>query len=306
VGRFDRAGKVPEPVLAQLRDLDPCQRADRPAIRREPDPRGLGIAVAAQPPQESRALGEHPRLGPWRVAPARLGRVPGPGDRIAAWPAAEVRRASRRPPRLVVGARFADREPGALGREDEILAGWCSNRSSRRGERRFEAAQRLLVTPLAGEGAGEAGKVSRRRLAPALGVGVAAVDVDEESGERSDVLVVVANDVDKRAGLAEAEVVEEARRDLPAGDVGVAAEAEQLGLDRGQAGVAHPVPKDPPHQRQQVEVARVQRWVRARHPISGDEQRPVEPAPVVGHEPAVPRDVRGQLVEERRLVGMVR
>lgn len=46
--------------------------------------------------------------------------------------------------------------------------------------------------------------------------------------------------------------------------------------------------------------------VRARHAEARHEQGPVEPPSVVAHEPAVPRDPRGQLGEERRLVGVVR
>ena len=48
------------------------------------------------------------------------------------------------------------------------------------------------------------------RLVPTLGIGVAAVEVDQQPRQRSDVLVVVAHDLDQRTGLAEAEEVEEA------------------------------------------------------------------------------------------------
>ena len=43
----------------------------------------------------------------------------------------------------------------------------------------------------------------------------------------------------------------------------------------------------------------------ARHPVAGDQQRPVEAAAVVGHEPAVGRDVARERVKHGRLVGVV-
>ena len=159
---------------------------------------------------------------------------------------------------------------------------------------------------LAGEGAREPGEISRRRFGPARAVGVLAVQVDEQSPERPDVLVVVPDDVDERPRLAPAQVVQIARRDLPAGDVTVAPEPEQLGLDRGEPRVGHAVAKHAPHDRQEIEVALVQRWVRPGHPEPGDEQRPVEPPAVVRDQPAATWDPRRELGEERRLVGMVR
>ena len=122
-----------------------------------------------------------------------------------------------------------------------------------------QAAEGLLVPALAHVGTREAGQIARRRLGPAPAVRVAAVQVDDEPRQRAHVLVVVPNDVRERPGLAEAQVVEVARRDLPARDVRVASDAEQLRLDGGEARIGHPVPEDAAHDRQQVQVARVER-----------------------------------------------
>jgi hypothetical protein len=53
-------------------------------------------------------------------------------------------------------------------------------------------------------------------------------------------------------------------------------------------------------------MAVVERRVLARHSVASHEQRPVEAAAVVRHEPAVARNPRGELGQERRLVGVIR
>jgi hypothetical protein len=78
------AREITEAVLAQLRDLDPSQRADRSAARRNRDPCLLGIAMPAHAPEQPRPVREHPRLGPRGVASAGLGRVPGRDGRVPA------------------------------------------------------------------------------------------------------------------------------------------------------------------------------------------------------------------------------
>lgn len=143
---------------------------------------------------------------------------------------------------------------------------------------------------LPGEGSSQAGEIPRRRFRPARVVGVFAIEEDEQPAERPHVLVVVPDDVAKRAGLAPAQEVEVARGNLPAGDVAMAAEAQELGLDGCQARIRHAVAKDAPHDRQQVEVALVDRWVRPGHSEPRDEKRPVEAPTVVRDEPAAARD----------------
>ena len=87
-----------------------------------------------------------------------------------------------------------------------------------------------------------------------------------------------------------AQDVEVDGRDLPALDVPDPRDPEQLALDRPQPGVLHPVAEHAPHERQQVEVAGVGGRGAAGQPVPGLDQRPVEPAPVVGHQPRVGRD----------------
>jgi hypothetical protein len=118
--------------------------------------------------------------------------------------------------------------------------------------------------------------------------------VGEQPGERPDVLVVVADDVDQRLDRAAAQERQVVPRDLPALDVADAVQAEQLGLGRPEPGIAEPMAEEPPHDRQEVEVAVVRRRWAARHPEPGHEQRPVEAPPVVGDEPRALRDRRGR------------
>ena len=78
------------------------------------------------------------------------------------------------------------------------------------------------MSTLACECPREPREISGRGFVPALAVRIATVDMDEESRERTHVLVVVAYDVDERPGFAESQVVEVAAGDLPAGHVAVA------------------------------------------------------------------------------------
>src|SRR6185503_3898331 len=103
--------------------------------------------------------------------------------------------------------------------------------------------------------------------------------------ERADVLAVVPNHLDQRFDEPDPEEIEIATRDLPALDVLVALDAEQLGLDRLQASIRHPMPKDASDERQRVEVAGVSRWIAPGHPVARHEQGPVEAATVVRDKP---------------------
>jgi hypothetical protein len=162
------------------------------------------------------------------------------------------------------------------------------------------------VAALALERPGKPREVARGRLPPPLAVGIALIDVDEQSRQRADVLIVVAHDVDERPRLAPAEVVEVAAGNLPAGDIRAPSQPEQLRLDRPEARVRHAVAEDPAHDRQQIEMARVPGRIRAGHPIPRHEEWPVEAPPVVRHQPASRRDPGGQLGEECRFVGVIR
>ena len=79
----------------------------------------------------------------------------------------------------------------------------------------------------------------------------------------------------------------------------VPAQPQQRFLRCAKARVGHPVAEDPPDEREQVEVAGMRRRSASAHPIAGDEQRPVEAAPVVGHEPAGGRDSCRDLGQQR-------
>jgi hypothetical protein len=206
---------------------------------------------------------------------------------------------------VVVAAGLADRKPSPLGRDDPVVDPRTPRWRRLGGERRVKAVERLLVAALALERTGKAGEVARWRVPPSLAVGIAAIDVHQQSRQRAHVLIVVAHDVDQRPGLAPAEVIEISAGNLPARDVRAASKAEQLRFDRRQPRIRHPVAEDTPDQRQEIEVASVQRWIRTRHPIPGHEERPVEAAAVVRDEPATGLNPRRQLGEERRLVGVI-
>jgi len=294
-------------VLAQLCHLHPGEGSDCPARGSEREPRCLRVAVPAQASEDPRTLGEHPRLGPGRVATARIRGAPGVADGIAAGPATEVGGAPRRPPRFIVGPGLTDGQARSLGGEQIVFADRVHGGGLRlRSKRRIEAAERRFVSTLLSKRTCQACEVAGWGLAPAGRVGIAAVDVNQEATQGSDVLVVVTDDVDQRPGLTEAQVVEIPRWNLPARHVRVAPKAEQLSLDGGESRIGHPVAEDPPDQWQQIQVAGVEWRIRARHPVSGDEEWPVEAAAVVRDQPAVARDVGRELREQRRLVGMIR
>lgn len=96
---------------------------------------------------------------------------------------------------------------------------------------------------------GKPGEVTPWRLPPPLAICIAPIDVHEQPCERAHVLVVMAHDVDERAGLAPAEVVKVAAGDLPAGDVRAPSQPEELRLDRRQPRIRQPVAEDPANER---------------------------------------------------------
>ena len=308
----------------------------RRGLRPHPPGRRAG-APAAWRPRSRRAFRSslaRPRARPRPPPTRRTGpaaEAGGPGRRASAIRStarragSTRRRPTRRPSRTGRGARRSpvgrrgDHHGSSSGRDSRAASRTRSDAgspysrpamASRRPEprppaRRRGSARASSCRPSLGECPGQAREVARWRLAPALAVRVPAIDVYEETRERAHVLVVVADDVDQWPRLAEAQEVEVARRDLPAGDVAVAAQPEELRLHRREARVGHPVAEHAPDERQQVQVAGMQRRVRAGHPEAGDEQRPVEAAAVVRDQPAAARDPRRQLGEQRRLVGVV-
>ncbi len=150
-----------------------------------------------------------------------------------------------------------------------------------------EAGQRVVQAPRAHERPGQPGHVTDRGSAPPLVRGVARIEQRDESGEGADVLVVVADhgrQGSRRPAAQEAEVAPGISQPSTSS---CRSTPEQRLFDRPQPRIVHPVPEQPADDRQQVEVTVVDRCRAPCQPVAGDEQRPVEPAPVVGHEPGI-------------------
>lgn len=131
------------------------------------------------------------------------------------------------------------------------------------------------------------------------------IEMGEQSRERANVLVVVPHDLDEICSGATPQESEVAARDLPAFDIADAVKAEQFRLGGTEAGIRHAMAKEPPDDRQEIEVARMCRWRLPGKPIPGDQQGPVEATPVVGHEPGIRRDRRLQGPEQRAFLAVV-
>ena len=166
--------------------------------------------------------------------------------------------------RRVAGAATADDGVGTTVRHDRPVRG------------RLEALERLVEPVLAGERAGETREVARWRLDPLGRVAVAVGEMSEEPGERPDVLVVVAGDLGERLRRPAAQELVIATGDLPALDVADPMQAEELGLRGPQARVGHPVAEQAPDDRQQVEVAGMDRRRPTGQPKPRRQERPVE------------------------------
>src|SRR5580765_7586575 len=144
---------VAEPVLAKLGDLDPGVGGDRPAAGCEAFPRRRRLVEPTQSAEQTSSIDEDPLLRPWRVEPGR-----GDGLRLGRGRAAEIGAVAWHPPPV-----FLD------------MVGWrggCRRRRIEwRGEGSLEAFERLHESPLAGEGAGEAGKIAPRGRSANVRVG---------------------------------------------------------------------------------------------------------------------------------------
>ena len=186
---------------------------------------------------------------------------------------------------------------GAAGRRCGV-----GRRARQRG---VEAAERLVEPAYPGEGTGEAGEIARRRRPTGILGGVPRVEDGEQPRQRADVLVVVADDRRERLGRATTQEPEVAAGDLPALDVAVAVHPEQSRLHGSQPCVLEAMAEQPTDDREQVEMAGVDRGGAAVHPVAGHEQGPVEAATVVGHEPGVVRQVRRDGLEQGRLLAVV-
>ena len=130
-------------------------------------------------------------------------------------------------------------------------------------ERALVALERLGQPPGPGVGPGEAAEIPGRSPPAGLRGPVAVREQDQQARERADVLVVVPHDLDERLGRAATQESEIPAGDLPALDVAVPLQPQQPGLGRPQAGVVEPVSEEPSDDRQQVEMAGMDRRARA-------------------------------------------
>ena len=167
---LEGAGQVAEPVFAELRDLDPGERANRAAARRE---------SRARPPR-------HPETVRAAAAAAHAPRACASPSR--ARPAGSTRRRSRPPPSRTCpaahrspadAAATTSHRPGAIraprvgrvprrARRSRARAGRPGRgRCGRDRERGIQAAQRVRMPAGAGKGPRQAGEVAGRRLVPA-------------------------------------------------------------------------------------------------------------------------------------------
>jgi hypothetical protein len=270
-------------VLEQLRRLDRGQDRGPATTPREALPGLQGVPEPAEPAQEVGAIDGDPLRRPRPVD--RRGRQGRRRFPERSWTAAEVGCPARRPPRLVAGglpvlAAAARRRDHGERRLDLAIGG------------RVEAVQGLMKASFARECPGQPGQVPGRRAGPAGGVGELALEVGQQPGQRSDVLVVVANDVDERLDRAAAQEGQVVAGDLPAFHVADPVEPEELRLGRPQPGVAETMAEQPTDDRQQVEVAPVRRRGAAGEAVARHQQRPIEGATVVGDQPGTGGDGR--------------
>jgi hypothetical protein len=116
--RVECARQVAQPVLAELRDLDPCLDRDRARPSGQLEPGRDRLVVPAEPPEQPSALDRDPLRRPWRVKPADDDPIP----RRSRGPAADIGPLARVPPRqarrvvgrIEDGGFLADRDADRL------------------------------------------------------------------------------------------------------------------------------------------------------------------------------------------------
>ena len=264
-GRGEGALGIAEAVLAQLRDLDPGDRAERATGRGRGLPRLRRLRPATEPAQHAGPLGGNPLVRPARSrvprrrarAPARARRRGRSPARPASRRAAPVRRsaagspapATTRPRRPARGAAAGAAASGRTGRAP--APGRPSRRPGTRAPRRGAARGCRPATARRGR------RVAPRGARPARAYRRSTCASSRP--ERPHVLLVVDHDARERVDRPAAQHVEVDRGDLPALDVADPADAQQLALDGAQPRVLHPVLEHAPDERQQVEVPGVRR-----------------------------------------------
>ena len=173
-------------------------------------------------------------------------------------------------------------------------------------ERGVVAVERVVVAATAGERATERADVAGMCGRPRFGHGQPRRQLHQQPPERDDVLPVVLRDLPQHRRAAGSEVLEVAVRDQRARQVSLAQTPAMPRSTLASLRVRQPVLPELSRERQQVQVAGVRGCRLPLEPVARDEQRPVERAPVVRHQPGVRRDLRRQGGEERRLVRLVR
>ena len=219
-GRLERPGRVAKAMLAQLRELDPADDGGPPGPGRDPGP-GLGrLGVAAEPPEEVRAV----QRDPLRRPRSRRTRRSDASSRVRDAP--PRRSAEVGPAGATTTARSVARRRRLAGRDAAAGSRRPSDRGVGPSEGLLEAGQGLLRTPGSDEGPGEAGQVPDRGAPARRGARRSRRRAGRSAaGQRPDVLVVVADDGGQRLGRPAAQEAEVAPRDLPAVDVVVALDA---------------------------------------------------------------------------------
>ena len=286
--RPQRGRSVAKPVLMQLGQLDRGLDRIPAGAGRERLPGLGGVLWPAEPAQQMGAIDGHPLRRP--------GGIHGRGCRGSARhqrsprAPAEIGRSARPPPRVVV-------DPGAVPCAGFPCAGLPGGHSDRRRRfglsslhRRIETRERLAESLLPGERPGEAGQVARRSGCSSRLIAEACLEESQECRQGADVLIVVLDHVSEAFRRPATEKLEVAAGDLPAFHVSDSVEAKELRFSRPEAGVGHSMPEQPAHDREQIQVATVERGGAAGQAVARDEERPVESAPVVGHQPGIPGD----------------
>jgi hypothetical protein len=299
-----RGLRIPTAMLPELRDLHPRERPEEAAPIREHEPLRLGLGEPFQATEQPRPIRHETIDRPGRVESVRVRESPRRRRHSPARSSSEIGPMPGRPPWHVVvtdPSWFRRRVPvGRVGKAGSAVGG----RGALDGE--IEAGKGLSEPPGSSERAPKAREISGRRSRPGLGSREPGIEVRHQAREGPHVLVVVADHREQHRRVPVSQELQVAGGDLPARYVLVPGQAEKHRLRGLEPGVRHAVAVEAPDDREQVEVPEVGGRIGPRHAIPSDQERPVEPAAVVGHEPAVGRDVAPELLEEGGLVRVVR
>ena len=208
----------------------PARRSSRGPLQSRPmrlrrRDAGRGAAAAAPGPPASASPSTGRRAGSTRPRPTPRPSRTDPGSPRS--PGADAATTTARRPAATRAPRGGPvPAPARRTHRSRVAGRWAMPQAPPPGSgahRRGGPRRRMRAQP---------GEIAGRRLVPARVVRVAAIHVDEEPRERTDVLVVVPDDVDESAPARRTAGSRGSVRDLPARDVAVPAHAQQLRLDR--------------------------------------------------------------------------